>query len=361
MNKISYGGLIAFHPGYYIEELLEDFSITKKELAQKLGTTVNNLKDIINGKKELSYEIAVKLSVVFETSVDMWVNLNNSYNQKKSEIEKLAKIDEDVVRNMDYSFWSILGLVPKVNKSIDKASELKKYFGISSLSELSNKDLLVQFRTAVSDINDINIINANAWVKTAISIGKSIKVEDYNDTKLKRILPKIRNMTLQSTNFVPELKALLGECGVAFVLLPSLKNCGVNGAVTWDDNKAILALNNRRRYADTFWFSLFHEIGHVLQKQKKLLIISGKSANIFVEVENLEKEADLFAQDTLIPRDEYKSFLSLNSFELSSIIRFSNNIKIHPGIVIGRLQNDGYIPYRSNLNRYRVKYNINIE
>ena len=49
---------------------------------------------------------------------------------------------------------------------------------------------------------------------------------------------------------------------VALVLLPNLKNCGVNGAVKWlGKDKVVLVLNDRRKYADTFWFALFHEIG----------------------------------------------------------------------------------------------------
>ncbi len=62
---------------------------------------------------------------------------------------------------------------------------------------------------------------------------------------------------------------------MAFVLLPHLKNSGVNGAVKWiNKQKVILAMNDRRKYADTFWFSLFHEIGHVFQKKVAMLIVS---------------------------------------------------------------------------------------
>ena len=80
---------------------------------------------------------------------------------------------------------------------------------------------------------------------------------------------KLSSFSSNSTkDFLPKLEKIFRECGVAFVLLPSLKNCGVNGVVRWYGDKVVLAINDRNSYADTFWFSLFHEIGHVLQKKK---------------------------------------------------------------------------------------------
>ena len=123
-------------------------------------------------------------------------------------------------------------------------------------------------------------------------------------------------MTLQSPQvFLPRLKEIFSKCGVTFVLLPYLKNSGVNGAVKWiNKDKVILALNDRRKSADTFWFSLFHEIKHVLQQKHKQIFISGQEINTAYLNEQLEAEADKFAQETLIPEKLYQAFINNRNF-----------------------------------------------
>ena len=133
---------------------------------------------------------------------------------------------------------------------------------------LCQPDFLVQFRTGVSNVNEKNVINSRAWLQTALNFAKGIQTQPFDAEKLKSFVPEIRTMTLQDPSvFVPRLRAVFSECGVAFVLLPHLKNSGINGAVKWvNHNRVVLAMNDRRSYADTFWFSLFHEIKHVLQQ-----------------------------------------------------------------------------------------------
>ena len=97
-------------------------------------------------------------------------------------------------------------------------------------------------------------------------------------------------------DFYPRLKELLANCGVVLVLLPNLKNCGVNGAVKWlGKEKVVLALNDRRKYADTFWFALFHELGMYFNRIKVLLVSEEKSRLETDElIQRLEAEARYF-------------------------------------------------------------------
>ncbi len=121
----------------------------------------------------------------------------------------------------------------------------------------------------------------------------------------------------------------------------------------------VILLNDRRKYADIFWFSFFHEIGHVLQKRIKMLMISDKNRDWIEEDEltkRLEEGADSFAQNILIPKDEYSIFISKQLFNQESILAFADKIKIHAGIVLGRLQKEQYIPYQSNMNTLKQKY-----
>lgn len=361
---ISYEEIIAFHPGYYVKEIIEDLAMTQDELAKRLDTSAKTVSELVNGNINLSYELANKLSIVFGTSSDMWVNLNNTYLQKKLEIENRKRQDEEcaLVKQLDYKFWVDLGVVKPVKKSLDKAEELKKYFQISSLLTLNRRDFLIQYRTTVSDVKDINVINANAWVQTALNLGNSIEVAKFDAKQLRSKLSEIRNMTLQQPNvFLPRLREIFASCGVAFVILPALKNSGINGAVKWFDEKVILAINDRRKSADIFWFSLFHEIGHLFQKKTKKLIVSNKDKK-WIETDSavdiLEEEADSFAKSMLIPEERYVHFIEKNTFNELAIKSFATEITIHPSIILGRLQTDGYVAYNTTLNSLKIRYQV---
>lgn len=85
MNKIVYKDLYAFHPGYYLSEIIEDMGITRVEFATRLGTTPKTLSLLLNGQIDLSNEIADKLSVMLGTDSDVWLKLQDTYTKKKNE------------------------------------------------------------------------------------------------------------------------------------------------------------------------------------------------------------------------------------------------------------------------------------
>ena len=144
------------------------------------------------------------------------------------------------------------------------------------------------------------------------------------------------------------MKEIFSECGVAFVLISHLKDSGVNGAIKWMNNeRVVLALNNRGLDADRFWFALFHEIKHIFQRKIKTVFIS--SSNQLDMDKGLELEADKFAADYLIPEKCLKEFGPTKNTTDEEIVEFANSIKIHPGVVVGRLQYDKIISKNRSL------------
>lgn len=359
MNKIEYENLITFHPGYYINEIIEDMEVSQDEFAKRLNVTGKTISKIVTGKIDLSEDMAVKLSIMLGTDVKTWLNLQQSYTEKCLEIEKAKHIDEEVrlVKMIDYSYFVKLGVVKNVRDVLEKVKALCSYFKVSSLKVLLEEDFLVNYRTGISTIEEKNIINSKAWLQTAINFGKNIDTEIFDVKKLKDFLPEIRSMTVKEpSEFFPRLHVIFKECGVSFVLLPSLENAGINGAVKWiNPKKVILAMNDRRNYADTFWFSLFHELKHVLQQKLKITMISGIKQTVQSIDEQLEREADLFARDVLVSPKDYLEFLKKSSFSEEDIKCFAMKIGIHDGIVVGRLQNDGYVGF-NQLNNLKAKY-----
>ena len=92
MSKLVYKNQIVFHPGYYIRELLEHTEMNQNTLAKRLGISQRKMKDLIDGKGNLSENMAMNLSIVLGTSVSLWLNLNQKYLEKKLEIERQNKV-----------------------------------------------------------------------------------------------------------------------------------------------------------------------------------------------------------------------------------------------------------------------------
>ena len=365
MSKIEYEELIAFHPGYYVKEIIEDMGITQSEFAQRLNTTDKTLCKLVNAEISLSDDLAQKLAQMMGTSVKVWLDLQTSYTEKILEIKKRKALDEEkrYLKILDYSYFRRLHVVKDTRNSAERIAELQKFFKVSSLSVLGEKDFLVACKTAVQDVTEKNIVSSNAWIQTALNGAEKMVCKPFNKKRLQSYLPEIRTMTLQDPSvFFPRLCAIFQECGVAFILLPHLKNSGVNGAVKWiNPEKVLLAINNRRLYADVFWFSLFHEIRHILQQKiKETFISSDKTACISCADKELEADADRFAGDYLIARGEYEKFIGNKTWNENNVRIFAQQVGIHPGVVVGRLQHDGHLDYNQLIN-LKEKYEVRVD
>ena len=92
-NNVEYNEIMAFHPGYYIQETIEDLEITQEEFAIRLGTTAKTISKLVNGEINLSNDIAHKLSNMLGTSVELWLNLQTTYEKKLIEINEARQLD----------------------------------------------------------------------------------------------------------------------------------------------------------------------------------------------------------------------------------------------------------------------------
>lgn len=95
-NLIEYKDTVVFHPGYYIADIIEDMEISKAEFATRMGITVKTLSKLINGQINISNDLAKKLSVMMGTSPEIWLNLQNAYDQKLIEIEQAKDFNKQI-------------------------------------------------------------------------------------------------------------------------------------------------------------------------------------------------------------------------------------------------------------------------
>jgi len=353
---------VAFHPGYYIADIIEDMEISQSEFAARMGTTAKTLSLLLSGQTNISNDLAKKLSVMMGTSAEVWLKLQNIYDQKLIEIQQAKDFDnqKEIMKQIDYRYFVDVADLPETRLAEEKIAYLCAYFKVSDLRIMCQPDFLVNFRSGSSDESEKKVINSRAWIQTAMNMAKTVETEPYNSRKLKEYLPELRNMTVQNPEvFLPRMRKIFAECGVAFVLLPHLKNSGVNGAVKWVNNeRVVLAMNNRGLDADKFWFSLFHEIKHVFQQKIKTVFISSAVEDMIDYNNTLESEANKFASDYLIPPNELRRFAPTKYTSDNEIVEFAKAIGIHPGIVAGRLQHEKIIA-QNRCSKLKEKYTIN--
>jgi len=136
------------------------------------------------------------------------------------------------------------------------------------------------------------------------------------------------------------------------VFVPGLPKTGLSGATRWlNPEKALIQLSLRYKTNDHLWFTFFHEAGHILLHGKKELFLEGANGMD----EEREAEANAFSRDLLIPPRAWRSFIERADFSFQMVQDFAEDIAIAPGIVVGRLQHEGFFPHNRG-NRLKVYY-----
>jgi HTH-type transcriptional regulator/antitoxin HigA len=341
---------IAIAPGETIREQLETRGMSQKEFAARMGMTEKHISHLINGKVELTKDVALRLESVLGLQAHFWNNLEAIYREQlvrvKMELEQ--EKDEEIARRMPYAKMASLGWVKRTRNIKEKINNLRNFFEVASLGFLEKLCVPgIVYRTAgISETSDYALA---AWSQKARVEARKFLKKPVNIEKLKEYLPKIRALTLKSPNlFCRELTSLLANCGIAIVFLPHIDGSFLHGASFVDGKHIVIALTVRGKYADKFWFSLFHELDH---------IIEGHINNPYSASDEQENHADSFASNTLIPSNEYQDFLIRCDKSEREIVAFASRIGVDVGIVLGRMQKDNIIPY-NRYNNLRTQYQI---
>lgn len=341
---------IATPPGATIREQLENRGMRQNEFAKRMGMTEKHISHLINGAVRLTPDVALRLEMVLGIPARVWNNLEAIYQEKAARAIAENEMDADIelAKSIPYKEMALYGWVESVKDSTEKVYNLRRFFEIAKLEVLSSLTIpgIAFRRTAASESSDYALA---AWAQKARIEARSIETAKINLKKLEDSISEIRDMTTKSPAiFCPQLSKLLATCGIAIIFLPHIGGSFLHGASFYDGDHIVIGLTVRGKDADKFWFSLFHELCHILKGH-----ISDHSGT----TEEQEQEADAFARDVLIPPDIYQQFTDHNSFGKESIVVFAKRIGIDPGIIVGRLQKEGYIQYNWH-NDLKTKYRI---
>ena len=333
--------VIAIPPGETIRENMEYLGMNQEELSARLGITPKHLSNIFNGNAPITYETALRLETVIGPSAEFWMELETQYQLDKSRVEKESELsmDLDIVKEIPYNKMSKFGWVAETTNKNEKVTNCREFFGVANLSLIKTSyNVMFRKQKLKNEISDLSVL---AWLRKAELKGLTIDVDEFNKTKLKSLIPTFRELTLSDPNeFYPKIRKMCAECGVALTLVEDLPKTYIFGATIWRNNKAILALSVRGKRADIFWFTLFHELAHLINHSKK-------EFHINYETDATEDEADKIASNYLIPDKLYNKFISEYDYSnKNSIISYSFEIGIAPCILVGRLLHDKLIDFK---------------
>ncbi len=342
--------IIATPPGATIKEQLNYRGMSQKEFAARMDMSEKHISKLINGEVQLTAETAIRLEMVLGIPAKFWNNLEAIYREKiiKAEAENAMDADVEIAKQFPYSEMANFGWIPVTRDTKEKVINLRKYFEVVELSLLGSEQItrIACRRLAITEKSDLALM---AWTQEAKIKARDIQTAPINIKGLISTMQDIRKMTvLKPKDFCPQVKEHLADCGIALVFLPHLKGSFLQGASFMDGNKIVVGLTARGRDADKFWFSLFHELAH---------IVLGHVGQPNGTSEDDEKTADKWAGDTLILSEDFDVFKRKKDYTKKSVLQFAKAQGIAPGIVVGRMQLEGMIEY-SMLNDLKEKYEI---
>lgn len=354
---------LAVPPGEYLEEVIAELGMTKDELVRRMGRPATKLSPIFKGAKAITPDTAMQLEKVVGVPANIWLGLEAEYRlalSRKAESDQLVE-ERKLLTPFCYSRLAELGLVRKLSNRSERVRELQRFFGVATLASVGEvRQYQAAFRVGKAHARAANPHAVASWLRMGEVRAREVACRPFDRHRLEASLGELRGMTLQTPDeFDAPLAKSLADCGVALVIAPHFPGTKAHGATFWlTPDKAVLMLTIRGRWADIFWFSLFHELGHILLHGQRDVFIEDGSAS--PGQEGQEEEADAFAADLLVPPPAYSAFVDRADFYPDAVVTFAREVGVDAGIVVGRLQHDGHLPPEWG-NKLRTRYVWNQE
>lgn len=339
-------------PGDTIADILRDQALSVIEFARRMGETPDHVRGLLEGRATITIGIARRLERVLGGSVEFWMSRDFQYRQ---DIARLHAADEEWLAELPVPDMIKFDWLRPIPHPSDEMAACLRFFDVPSVSawRQAYADLqeMVAFRTSHSF--DSRTAAVAAWLRQGEIESEAIKCSPWDLILFERALSSVRSLTREKdpNRFVPELRKLCAASGVAVAIVRAPNGCRASGATRFlSRNKALLLLSFRYLSDDQFWFSFFHEAGHLLLHGKEGFFIEGVGA----PPTSQEQEANEFAGRALIPSEFRPALLGLSA-DSRKVIRFARRIGVSPGIVVGQLQHHKRIKH-NELNRLKRRF-----
>lgn len=348
-NTMSFEPNWVSPPGDTIKDILDDQNISIPYFASQMGSSIEVIQDLIVGQKIINQKIASKLEANLGVPEEFWLTREKQY---RYHFEKIQSENKAWLTNLPFKFMN-------TNKWIENGDSLQSYldfFNVPSVRKWKVKyESEIQelsFRTSQTLNSDF--ASVAAWLRRGEILANKIECNEWNKKQFEISLSEIKKLTRLKNpkDFLPKLVNICAESGVAVAVVPTPPGCKASGATKFiNDNKAILLLSFRYLTDDQFWFTFFHEAGHLILHKKSTHIELFKDSL----VNEQENEANTFAAEFLVPYTYHNELKNLRSNQ-KKIIKLAFELGVSPGIIIGQMQYLKIIDFKY-LNSYKRRYN----
>lgn len=339
---------IAFHPGETIEEKLEELGMGPKEFAVRTGKPEKTIIALIKGKSAITPEMAVLFEHVLKIPAHFWLNMQRNYEEYLAREEYQTSLRSSIEWAKQFPLSELItkGWIPAKTSIEEKTSELLSFFSISSHKAWEdyyfNQQLKVVFRISLTQTKEPYAISA--WLRKGELQAHDLQANEYNETEFKKVLPKLKSIMIeQPDDFFKQLQSICLKVGVKVVHTSCLPKAPINGSTRWLNDTPLIQLTGRQKRNDIFWFTFFHEAGHILLHGKKDIFL--EDIEYSDKDKEKEQEADDFAIRWTLSKEEFDEIVSSPSITESDISAFAEKYNTHPAVIIGRLQYKKLISY----------------
>lgn len=347
-KKNQYHPQIVFHPGETLAEKLEELGMGPKEFAIRTGKPEKTVIAILKGKSSITPEMAVQFEHVLKIPAHFWLNMQRNYDEFLAREERQELLAESTAWAKLFPIADMVkkGWLPAKTTIEEKTSELLAFFSISNHAAWEdyyfNQQLKVAFRISLAHTKEPYAISA--WLRKGELQAAELPAKPYDEKNFKEALPEIKSiMAKHPDNFFKQLQELCLEAGVKVVHTPCINKAPINGSTRWLNDTPLIQLTGRYKRNDSFWFTFFHEAGHILLHGKKDIFL--ENIDYSEKDKQKEKEADNFAIKWTLSKEEQDEILQRFRITEEDVIEFAEKFNTHPAIIIGRLQHEGLVPY----------------
>ena len=351
-------------PGETLLELIEERGIAQSELARRMGRPVNAINEIVLGAKEITEDTALELERVLGAPAHFWLSRESRYREflarqrdARRAPDRLAWLDTLPLKEMQ-----AIGALPAGRMTASFKPTLidaaLRFFGVASPQGWEKQYLTVQaaFRRS-NPAKQTDNAAITAWLRLGEIEAQKCETVPFSAEKLHANLIAMRSLSGKSAAEIGSgLKTLCAQAGVVLLFVPAFRGTHVSGVARWLGDRPLIQLSLLGKWNDIFWFNFFHEVGHVLKHPKRAVFLDDASSGDAL-ASNEEQEANQFAADVLISPADRKT-LEFVELTAHSIQVFSQQIDVHPGIVVGALQHMERLSYASPLTRLKQRYEI---
>ena len=345
-KQINAGRELLSPPGDDILEHIDFIKMSQAELADRLGKTPSKVNDLISGKEPITYTTSLQLEKVLGIEAQYWLNREMQYREKLARIEQEEALAyaEEWVRQQPIKELRKCGYIKSDKPGPAMVEEALEFYGVVNPDRWQTRyvDEFASAQYRKSSAHQSTLASMAAWLRMGELEMQKLQLPEYNKDSFKKVLHEIKSLVQHHPDdFAAQLQQKCSEAGVALIYSICLPKAPVSGATRWFRNNPLIQLTDRHKTNDHFWFTFYHEAGHVLLHGRKEVFLEeyvGREMN-----KAKEEEANQFAVKWLLPEKAIEE-LPLE-FDDQDIVELADQYKTHPAIVVGRLQRMGILKY----------------